>query len=53
VAMLAAYPVVVWLSRSTGAWDRLHDVALAAAGVALVALAFWLNNDAIAALVAL
>ncbi|MEZ5714961.1 MAG: oligosaccharide flippase family protein [Paracoccaceae bacterium] len=53
VAMLLVYPVVIWLSRSTGAWDRLHDLSLAAAGVALAALAFWLNAEPIAALIAL
>lgn len=50
VAMVAVYPVVIWLSRSTGAWDRLHDAGFALAGVVLVALAFWLNADAIGAL---
>jgi O-antigen/teichoic acid export membrane protein len=50
VAMVIVYPVVIWLSRSTGAWDPLHDVALALAGGALVALAFWINAESIAAL---
>ncbi len=52
VAMLLVYPVVIWLSRATGAWDRAHDLALALAGVVLVALALWVNGGAIAALAA-
>jgi len=52
VAMLLVYPVVIWLSRATGAWDRAHDLALALAGVVLVALALWVNGAAIAALAA-
>lgn len=52
VAMLLVYPVVIWLSRATGAWDRLHDLALALGGVVLVALALWINGAAIAALAA-
>ncbi|WP_372611189.1 oligosaccharide flippase family protein [Aquicoccus sp.] len=50
VAMVAVYPVVIWLSRSTGAWDRLHDVGFALLGLVLIALAFWLNAEAIAEL---
>lgn len=42
-AMLLAYPVVVWLSRSTGAWDPLHDLAFAALGLALALLCIWVN----------
>ncbi|KPP85341.1 MAG: Membrane protein involved in the export of O-antigen and teichoic acid [Rhodobacteraceae bacterium HLUCCO07] len=50
VAMVAVYPVVIWLSRSTGAWDRLHDVGFALLGLVLIALAFWLNAEAVAEL---
>ena len=53
LAMLIVYPVVIWLSRSTGAWDRLHDLSLAVAGLMLAALAFWINRDAISGLAAL
>ena len=53
LAMLIIYPVVIWLSRSTGAWDRLHDLSLAVAGLMLAALAFWINRDAISGLAAL
>ncbi|MBV2359543.1 oligosaccharide flippase family protein [Thalassococcus sp. CAU 1522] len=47
VAVLLAYPVVVWLARRMGAWDPLHDAVCALAGAALAALALWLNWDAI------
>ena len=50
VAMVLAYPVVIWLSRSTGAWDQMHDLVLALAGLGLIALALWVNGDAIAVL---
>lgn len=53
LAMLLVYPVVIWLSRATGAWDRTHDLSLALAGIALAAFAFWLNADEIAALAGL
>lgn len=52
VAMIIVYPVVIWLSRSTGAWDRLHDLAMAAAGAVLAGAAFWINAGPIAALIA-
>ena len=52
VAMIAVYPVVIWLSRRTGAWDWAHDLALAAAGLVLAALAYWVNADSISALAA-
>ncbi len=50
VAMLAAYPVVVWLSRHTGAWDAVHDATFAAIGVAVVGLCVWANGPALVAL---
>lgn len=52
VAMIAVYPVVIWLSRSTGAWDRQHDMTLSLAGLALIVLAFWINAEPLAALIA-
>ena len=51
-AMVIVYPVVIWLSRSTGAWDRVHDLGLALAGLGLIALAVWINGEAIAGLAA-
>ena len=50
VAMLLVYPVVIWLSRSTGAWDRLHDLSLALVGVGLIGLATFVNAEALFAL---
>ncbi len=43
VAMLIAYPVVVWLARKQGAWDPLHDAVFATVGVLFAVLALWLN----------
>jgi len=53
VAMVMIYPVVIWLSRSTGAWDRAHDLGMALAGMGIIALALWINEDAIAAMAVL
>lgn len=57
VAMLCAYPVVVWLSRAsnggTGAWDAPHDAVLALAGGVVCAVAFWVNWAAISDLIAI
>ncbi|KMK65640.1 oligosaccharide flippase family protein [Puniceibacterium sp. IMCC21224] len=50
VAILLAYPVVVWLSRRMGAWDGLHDAGFALVGAAIAAMALWLNWGAIVAL---
>lgn len=52
-AMVLAYPVVVWLSKQTGAWDALHDGVLAVLGLLLVALCYTVNRDAIDALIAI
>lgn len=47
IAMILAYPVVVWLARRAGAWDPLHDLACAGVAV-LIAFAAWMvNGDAI------
>ncbi|SMX26463.1 Teichuronic acid biosynthesis protein TuaB [Pelagimonas phthalicica] len=48
VALLLAYPVVVWLARHMGAWDPLHDLCFALVGLGLAALALWVNGSAIA-----
>lgn len=53
VAYVAAYPVVVWLSWRTGAWDPLHDAVFMALSLALTAGALWLNRDALMPLLAL
>ncbi|WP_417727190.1 oligosaccharide flippase family protein [Roseovarius sp.] len=47
-AMLLAYPVVIWLARHMRAWDPLHDALMAGLGLALMALAVWLNGEALA-----
>lgn len=51
-AMLASYPVAVWLARRMGAWDPLHDAAYALAGIGFGALSLWINWDAVARLAA-
>lgn len=50
IALVAVYPVVVWLARKSGAWDPLHDAVFAAVGAALALVTLWLHSDAIAAL---
>ncbi|MEO0911818.1 MAG: oligosaccharide flippase family protein [Pseudomonadota bacterium] len=50
VAMLLAYPVVIWLARRQGAWDPLHDASFAAIGIALGCLVIWNSYDGLAAL---
>lgn len=50
-ALIAAYPVVVWLAARQGAWDPLHDAGFAVVGIFLGLLAFWLQSDAIIALI--
>ncbi|WP_305970131.1 MULTISPECIES: oligosaccharide flippase family protein [unclassified Mameliella] len=42
-AFALAYPVVVWLALRMGAWDALHDVVFACAGLLLAGIAIWLN----------
>lgn len=50
VAHLAAYPVLVWLARRSGAWDALHDASFAIAGIAVATVAIWWNWEALASL---
>ncbi len=42
-AMLLVYPVVVWLSVRSSAWDPLHDAVFAILGVGLAVFAVWFN----------
>jgi O-antigen/teichoic acid export membrane protein len=49
----AAYPVVVWLARTEGAWDPWHDFFFGAAAAILGSLAIWLNWPHISALAAM
>lgn len=53
IAMIIAYPVVVWLARKQGAWDPLHDIVFAGVGIFLGGAAIWLNWDAVVGLSAL
>ena len=50
-AYLLAYPAVVWLARRMGAWDALHDAAMALAGLLLASAALWLNWSSILTIV--
>jgi len=52
-AMVLAYPVVVWLSKHTGAWDALHDSAMALLGLVLAIVCYWFNRGEIDALIAI
>jgi len=47
LAMLLAYPVVVWLARKQGAWDPLHDSVFFITGILLGIGALWLNWEAV------
>lgn len=50
LAMIAVYPVVVWLARRAGAWDPKHDMVAAIAALVIAATALGVNADAILAL---
>lgn len=50
---LAAYPVVVWLARTEGAWDPFHDAFFALVAAMLGTFAIWLNWPHIVALTAM
>jgi len=50
IALVALHPAVVILARKHRAWDPLNDVVLITLAAGLVAVAFWLNAAAIAAL---
>ena len=51
VAMVAIYPVVIWLARAQGAWDPLHDLVFFGAGTVLATSVFWLHWDDISHLI--
>lgn len=53
VAMVVAFPAVVWLARRHGAWDARHDIVFWVAGAALAIIAFWLHGPSIESLSAL
>jgi O-antigen/teichoic acid export membrane protein len=50
LAIVAAYPVLVWLVARLGAWDPLHDLGFALLGILCTALALWWNWSQILAL---
>jgi O-antigen/teichoic acid export membrane protein len=50
VAGILAYPFVVWMARSVGAWDPKHDAVYAGVGIAIIVLALWVNAGALAEL---
>jgi O-antigen/teichoic acid export membrane protein len=53
VAMVLVYPVVVWMARAVGAWDRLHDGAMAVLALAITLAALALHGGALAPLLAM
>ena len=50
LAQVAAYPVVVWLARRQGAWDRTHDMCYGGLATAIAVSAIWLHWPRIAIL---
>ena len=52
LAIVLAYPALVWLSVKIGVWDPLHDLGFAIIGLCLAAGAIWYNWAAITALAA-
>lgn len=50
LAMIAVYPVVVWLARAVGAWDGLHDLIMGAAGLGIALMVLTLHGEQIALL---
>ena len=50
-AMLLAYPVVVWLSLRSAAWDPLHDALFAGLGAGLAVFSVWFNWPAVSAMI--
>jgi O-antigen/teichoic acid export membrane protein len=50
LAIILAYPALVWLSVKIGVWDPLHDLGFAIIGLGLAAGAIWYNWAAISAL---
>ena len=50
-AHLLTLPAIIWLARSYGAWDRLHDTLFLLAMSFFGATALWLHRDGIRDLV--
>ena len=52
LSMIAAYPVLIWLSRRHRVWDGWHDLGFGLLAAALSLAAVWLHWDRIAMMVA-
>jgi O-antigen/teichoic acid export membrane protein len=50
LAIVAAYPALVWLATRTGVWDWAHDIGFAGLGLCCAMLAIWWNWQPIMAL---
>ena len=53
LAWIASYPVVIWLARTQGAWDPLHDAVFALYSAIAGGLALWIFWPEVHALSAL
>ncbi|SFL28343.1 oligosaccharide flippase family protein [Shimia haliotis] len=53
LAMVLAYPVVIWLARRHGAWDKRHDVIFGCVGALVAMTAFGVHQTSIYGLSAL
>lgn len=47
LALVMAYPAVIWLARGVGAWDPLHDLSFFGLAGTLGGLALWYNWPAV------
>ncbi|MCR9125430.1 MAG: oligosaccharide flippase family protein [Rhodobacteraceae bacterium] len=50
LAAVIVHPVLIWLARTHGAWDAMHDMLWALAALGLAALAVWMHWGVIAPL---
>ena len=50
VSVIFIYPIVVWLARKSGAWDKTHDVTFFALGAAIALGVIWMHWDDVMAL---
>jgi len=53
LALLIVHSLIIALARRHGAWDPLHDAVFSLIGLSLGAIALWLHQDAIAAVMTL
>ncbi len=52
LAVLLVYPLIAWLARRAGGWEPKLDIALAALALVGTALVLWVNDTAIAQVLA-